>query len=67
MRRLLLYYASEEALEKIHEAKVKGNLRRLDTCCHTVEVPPSRSGDYEGRIESGFRIFEMAEKGYPHD
>lgn len=68
MRRYGIYYANDEVLEKIHEARILGNRRRLHTRhAVEVEVPLSRCADYEARIESGFRIFEMAEKGYPYD
>jgi len=68
MRRVCLVCADEEVLEQVYETKVL----RLDPLHHRptvddAEVLPDRPPDENSRLITGFRLFEMAERGYPSD
>ncbi|MCM8756922.1 MAG: hypothetical protein NC911_09580 [Candidatus Omnitrophica bacterium] len=59
----------EEVKERIRRITLNGY---LSSHCHhnftqETELPLSRPGDYEARLLSGFKFFEMPENGYPAD
>ncbi len=70
MKKLSVMYADDEILERIYEAKVF----RRNSCSlghsnshEDTAFPLADPADYESRITTGFRFFEMPENGYPED
>ncbi len=68
MRRAHIVCADEEVLEQVYETKVL----RLNPLNHRpsaddADVLPDRPPDEDSRLMAGFRLFEMAERGYPSD
>lgn len=67
MKKVSFLYEDDKVLEKALRAAIYRKYDINNRNYGNMEVPPSRPVDYETKIKSGFRIFEMAEKGYPHD
>ena len=68
VKRCEVNYLDDRMLERIHAARKAGN--RPSAYYGTVdelEFPLLSMRDYEGRLKSGFKLFEMPEKGYPAD
>ena len=68
MGKTKIFYVDSITLERIYMAKVCGyriNLEEENE--EEIEIPPSKQEDFESKIQSGFKIFEMSEKGYPQD
>jgi len=67
---IYLTFLNNDIIEKIYELRRRGKkLADLDYC-HSVEddeVLPINPNDYEERLDKGFKIFEMAQNGYPED
>ncbi|MDD3725631.1 MAG: hypothetical protein PHI44_00300 [Candidatus Ratteibacteria bacterium] len=70
MSQIYLTFLNNEALEKIYELRKRG--RRFNDLDYSHnneddEVLLVNPNDYEERLDKGFKIFEMAQKGYPED
>ncbi len=67
MRQVRIRCGKEEVQQRLHRMAWAG---RLSDYCHNKEdsdLPLTRPGDYESRLLTGFKLFEMPEKGYPTD
>lgn len=67
MRPVRIRCAKEEVQQKLYRM---AGIGRLSDYCHNKEdsdLPLTRPGDYESRLLTGFKLFEMPEKGYPTD
>lgn len=70
MSHIYLTFLNNEILEKLYELRRKGKrLGDLDYCHSNEddEILPVNPNDYEERLDKGFKIFEMAQRGYPED
>ncbi|HOL67167.1 MAG TPA: hypothetical protein PKX93_06905, partial [bacterium] len=67
MRVVRILCEKEEVRQRLHLATRKGCF--FSHCHHKEEpeLPLTRPGDYESRLMTGFKLFEMPEKGYPTD
>jgi hypothetical protein len=70
MSKLACYYVENKLLERIYECrrtrkKIDNDIYR--NISEDDEVIPVRINNYEERLSKGFKIFDMAKKGYPED
>jgi hypothetical protein len=72
---ITISFANNQTIEKLYEEKMRGNgKKRYDTDSYYDEeenndddVFPLDLNDYEERLGKGFKIFDMATRGYPSD
>ncbi|MCM8762577.1 MAG: hypothetical protein NC905_05990 [Candidatus Omnitrophica bacterium] len=70
MSHIYLTFLNNAVIEKIYELRKRG--KRLEETDYSYnseddEVLPVNPNDYEERLDKGFKIFEMAQRGYPED
>ncbi len=71
-RCITISFVNNRTIERLYAEKTKGS----GNCRYNInsyddedddEVLPLSLNDYEERLGKGFRIFDMATKGYPSD
>ncbi|MCX8081972.1 MAG: hypothetical protein N3D17_01015 [bacterium] len=65
-----LTFLNDTMIEKLYELRKRGKrLKELDYSHNSEddEVLPVNPNDYEERLDKGFKMFEMAQRGYPED
>lgn len=68
MEYLRIFYCSDDLMRKIRQAqKYTKDEYDCNDSINTIDLLPTRPGNYDSRIESGFRLSEMAQNGYPSD
>ena len=70
MSHIYLTFLADDAIEKLYEFRRRG--KRLSDVDYSHndeddEVLVVNPNDYEERLDKGFKIFEMPQKGYPED
>lgn len=70
MSHISLIFLNNEIIEKLYELRKKGKRVCDPDYSHNREddeVLLVNPNDYEERLDKGFKIFEMAQRGYPED
>lgn len=69
MGHIYLTFINNELLEKLYELRKRGKRLNNEDYSHNEDndVLPGNLNNYEERLSKGFRIFEMAQNGYPED
>jgi|GEM_PF-942928 len=70
VKNIYLTFLNNSVIEKLYELRRRGKrLSDLDYSHNDEddEVLVINPNDYEERLDKGFKIFEMSQKGYPED